>query len=95
MKDRALLLVASLPNSFDHFVTTLIFGKIMLKFNEDIKDLQSHVAMKRGGSESSILTGEGLVAKGCSERRGRSSSQGVQNRARISLSHEIEVVGVL
>ena len=33
-EDRALVLLASLPGSFDHFVTTLLFGKTMLKFNE-------------------------------------------------------------
>ena len=38
-EDRALLLLASLPDSYDHFVTTLIFGKTTLKFNEVVKDL--------------------------------------------------------
>ncbi|GMY32996.1 F-box/RNI-like superfamily protein [Fagus crenata] len=33
-KDRALLLLASLPNTYEHFVTTLMFGKSTLKFNE-------------------------------------------------------------
>ena len=47
-EDRVLLLLTSLPDSYDHFVTTLIFGKTTLKFNEVVKDIQSHVAMKKG-----------------------------------------------
>ena len=46
-EDQALLLLVSLPDSYDHFVTKLIFGKTMLGFNEDVKDLQLHVAMKK------------------------------------------------
>lgn len=69
-EDRVLLLLALLPDSFDHFVTTLIFDKTTLKFNEVVKDLQLHMVMKRGGNGSYASTGEGLVAKGCSKRRG-------------------------
>ena len=70
-EDRALLLLASLPDSYDHFVTTLIFSKTALKFNEVVKDLQSHAVMKKGGSGSNSLSSEGLVAKsGGSERNG-------------------------
>lgn len=61
------MLLVSLLDSFDHFVTMLIFGNITLKFNEVVKDLQSNMAMKREGSWSSTSTSEGLVAKGNSE----------------------------
>ena len=66
-EDQALLFLDSLLDSFDYFVTMLIRGKTMLKFNEVVKDLQSHVAIKKGGSGSSTLTSEGLVAKAGSE----------------------------
>ena len=69
-EDRALLLLASLLDSLDHLVTMLIFGKTTLKFNEVVKDFQSHEAMKRGGSGSSTSTNEGLVDKGGDEQSG-------------------------
>ena len=80
-EDRALLLLTSLSDSYDHFVTTLIFGKTTLKFNEVVKDLQSHMNMKKGGSGSSSSSSEGLVANsGGGERSGWSRSQGAKNR---------------
>ena len=42
-EDRALLLFASLPDSYEHFVTTLMFGKSTLNFNEVVQDIISHV----------------------------------------------------
>lgn len=75
------MLLASLPDSYDHFVTILIFGKTTLKFNEVVKNLQLHVAMKKRGSEFSSSPSEGLVAKsGGGERNGHSRSQGAKNR---------------
>ena len=44
-EDKALLLLASLPSSFDNIVTTLLFGKKTLKFDEVVATL----LMRLGG----------------------------------------------
>ena len=42
-EDKALLLLASLPASYDHLVTTLIYGKITLVLEEVTSALLSHI----------------------------------------------------
>lgn len=96
-EDRALLLLASLPDSYEHFVTTLMFGKTTLKFNDVMQDIISHVAMKKkngSGGGSSSSQSEGLVAKvGGGGRRGRSKSRGANNRGfQRSQSRDISTV---
>jgi hypothetical protein len=69
-EDQALLLLASLPDSYEHFVTTLMFGKSTLKFNEVVQDIISHVTMKK--SDNNFTSGSALNV----ESRGRSSNKG-------------------
>ena len=63
-EDRALLLLASLPDSYEHFVTTLMFGKSTLRCNEVVQDIQSHVTMrKKEGGGDGYSHNEGLTAR--------------------------------
>ncbi|VFQ95314.1 unnamed protein product [Cuscuta campestris] len=48
-EDKALLLLASLPSSFDNIVTTLLFGKETLKFDEVVAALLMNET-RRGGN---------------------------------------------
>ena len=57
-EDQALLLLASLPDSYEHFITTLMFGKSTLKFNEVVQDIISHVTMKK--SDNNFTSGFAL-----------------------------------
>ncbi|VFQ78488.1 unnamed protein product [Cuscuta campestris] len=73
-EDKALLLLASLPSSFDNIVTTFLFGKETLKFDEVAAALLMNET-RRGGNRVSN-DGQALVAKGAGRERGRSKERG-------------------
>ena len=72
-EDKALLLLASLPTSFDHLVTTLMYGKETIVLKEVTSALLSHIKMKQDGDGSQA---DGLIVKSESSNRGRSRSRG-------------------
>ena len=51
-EDKVLLLLASLPTSFDHLVTTLMYGKEATVLEEVTSVLLSHIKMKQDGDSS-------------------------------------------
>ena len=57
-EDKTILLLASLPTSFNHLVTTLMYGKDTLELKEVTSALLSHSKMKQDGDDSQ---GDGLV----------------------------------
>ena len=67
-EDRAILLLCSLPSSYDHLITTLTHGKETVK-NEDITAaLLSYDMRKKNAVE--VSHGEGLLVKGEQWRKG-------------------------
>ena len=46
-EDKALLLLASLPTSFDHLMTTLMYGKETIVLEELTSAFLSHIKMKQ------------------------------------------------
>ncbi|KAK8966007.1 hypothetical protein KSP40_PGU019629 [Platanthera guangdongensis] len=74
-EDRALLLLSSLPRSFDHLVTTMLYGKDTLKMEEMVTLLLSNE--KRSSSVSSAS--EGLLVKSRDPSRGRSRGGGKED----------------
>lgn len=83
-EDKALLLLASLPTSYDHIVTTLLFGKDTLKIDEVIASLLMNESRKSNGDhasgESRLLAADGGRGRsedrqGSRENRGRSKSR--------------------
>lgn len=54
--DKALLLLRSLPPSFKHFKTKIMFGKSTLKFDEVIEALQSHLKVDEKPESSQTNT---------------------------------------
>ena len=72
-EDIALLLLASLPTSFDHLVTTLIYGKETIVLEEVTIALLSHIKMKQDGDGSQA---NGLIVKSDSRNKCRSRSRG-------------------
>ncbi|GMH14054.1 hypothetical protein Nepgr_015895 [Nepenthes gracilis] len=68
-EDKALVLLASLPATYDHIVTTLLFGKDTLKLDEVIASLLMNESRRSQGTPSSSHS-EVLVI----ESRGRSRS---------------------
>ncbi|VFQ82784.1 unnamed protein product [Cuscuta campestris] len=73
-EDKALLLLASLPSSFDNIVTTLLFGKETLKFDGVVAALLMNETRRGGNGVSN--DGQALVAKGAGRERGRSKERG-------------------
>ena len=71
-KDKALILLNSLPKSYDNLVTTLMWGKETLELKEIISALLSFNQRKKTSDVSSH--GEGLVAKG-NQERGKNKSR--------------------
>ena len=67
VEDKALLLLASLPTSFDHLVTTLMYRKDTIVLEEVTSALLSHMKMKQDGDGSQT---DGLIAKSETSNRG-------------------------
>uniref|UniRef100_A0A2N9G795 CCHC-type domain-containing protein n=1 Tax=Fagus sylvatica TaxID=28930 RepID=A0A2N9G795_FAGSY len=83
-EDKAMMLLTSLPASYEHLVTTLLYGKETLELEEVSGALLDHYQRKHKDSAES--SGEGLVVKGYQDRgrkkdkddksaRGRSKSK--------------------
>ena len=72
-EDKALLLLASLPTSLDHLVTTLMYMKETIVLEEVTSALLSHIKMKQDGDGSQA---DGLIVKSKSSNGGRSRSRG-------------------
>uniref|UniRef100_A0A2N9EML6 CCHC-type domain-containing protein n=1 Tax=Fagus sylvatica TaxID=28930 RepID=A0A2N9EML6_FAGSY len=83
-EDKAMMLLTSLPTSYEHLVTTLLYGKETLELEEVSGALLDHYQRKHKDSAES--SGEGLVVKGYQDRgrkkdkddksaRGRSKSK--------------------
>uniref|UniRef100_A0A2N9G8M7 CCHC-type domain-containing protein n=1 Tax=Fagus sylvatica TaxID=28930 RepID=A0A2N9G8M7_FAGSY len=83
-EDKAMMLLTSLPASYEHLVTTLLYGKETLELEEVSGALLDHYQRKYKDSVES--SGEGLVVKGYQDRgrkkdkddksaRGRSKSK--------------------
>jgi hypothetical protein len=85
-EDRALLLLASFPDSYEHFVTTLMFGKTTLKFNEIVQDIISHVTMKKADDKSTSGSALNVESRGRNSNRGsgrgRSKSRSSRSKSR-------------
>ena len=64
-EDKAILLLASLPTSFNHLVTTLMYGNGTLELEEVTSALISDSKMKQDGDDSQ---GNGIVVHSKSNR---------------------------
>lgn len=77
-EDKSLLFLSSLPDSYDHFVTTLLCGKETIKFEEVTQAIISNAAMKKSTRNDSHT--KGLLVKGGSSDRGRTKENGKARR---------------
>ncbi|KAK8951459.1 hypothetical protein KSP39_PZI004612 [Platanthera zijinensis] len=78
-EDQALILLSSLPKSYDHLVTTILYGKDTLKMEEVMTTLLSNETR----SKPDPSTSEGLFVKNKEPVRGRSRDRGKKfNRSR-------------
>ncbi|KAM1650570.1 hypothetical protein ACFXTN_003259 [Malus domestica] len=75
--DMAIILLRSLPSSFKHFRTTLMFGKESLKLEDVIQALQSHAKL-----DDITKSSQGLYAKGKEKGREKTKEEKIGNRGR-------------
>ena len=66
-EDKAMMLLTSLPASYEHLVTTLFYGKETLELEKVSRALLNHYHWKHKNSAES--SGEGLVVKGYQDCR--------------------------
>ena len=80
-EDKAILLLVSLPSSYEHLRTTLMYEKDTLGLDEVVAALISHESMRRKDSEKSldesamVASDEAQVRGRTTERQGRSNSR--------------------
>ncbi|KAM1552053.1 hypothetical protein FF1_044132 [Malus domestica] len=80
-EDNALILLNSLPDSYEHFVTTIMHGKETVKFEDVSNALMNYEMRHRDKNHDS--TSEALFVRGkSSERRFSSSRKKSQSRPR-------------
>ena len=70
-EDKVLILLSSHSQSYDHIVTTMLYGKETLILEEVTSTLLSNEIMKRPNQKEQ--TGSSLVVMGRKEREGRKS----------------------
>ncbi|KAK4397553.1 Retrovirus-related Pol polyprotein from transposon TNT 1-94 [Sesamum angolense] len=77
-EDRAMILLCSLPFSYEHLVTTLTYGKETIKIDEITVALLAHNQWKTECRESSH--GDSLYVKGNQDRGRKSETEGFGKR---------------
>ncbi|KAL5776174.1 hypothetical protein ACOSP7_009100 [Xanthoceras sorbifolium] len=92
-EDLALMLLASLPDEYDHLITSLLIGKDKVSFDEVCTALYSHEIRKKDKKESRNEAAEALAVRGRSQkqqkgRRGRSRSKGKLGKDECAFCHE-------
>ena len=80
-EDLALMLLASLPDEFDHLITTLLHGQDNVSLDVVCTALYGYETRKKDKKESRFVAAEALAARGRQQdskkgRRGRSKSRG-------------------
>jgi len=79
-EDKSLLLLSSLPSSYDHLATTIVYSKETLELEDVRQILQNNELMKKTDSTEEA---SGLFVKG---ERGRSKSRGFKRDPEVSSS---------
>ncbi|KAH9728536.1 hypothetical protein KPL70_009073 [Citrus sinensis] len=64
-EDKAIILLSSLPSSYEHFVDTLLYGRQSLA----MQDVKEALSSKESSKKSETKDGEGLTVRGRSEKR--------------------------
>src|SRR3954467_10097874 len=71
-EDQALIVLCSLPASYETFVDTLLYGKDTISLDNVSSMLKSNDLKKSFSDGKDLLVGEGLMARGISQKNNRS-----------------------
>src|SRR6187455_138295 len=71
-EDRAIILLCSLPRSYEHLVTTLTYGKVSIKVQDVVAALLSHEE-RRKNNATDESSGDALLIRG--DRGGETSKK--------------------
>ncbi|GMJ10713.1 hypothetical protein HRI_004740500 [Hibiscus trionum] len=85
-EDKAMVLLYSLPSSYEHMVTTLTYGKETIKVEEIIAALLAHNQRMQNTCESSH--DDGLYVKGNHDNKRKSEKEGSGRRNSRSKSRD-------
>ncbi|KAJ8619267.1 hypothetical protein MRB53_027796 [Persea americana] len=91
-EERSLLLLNSLCDSYEHFVTTLLYGKETLNFEKVTQDIISNAARRKPSEGDShaegLLVSEGAHNHGRSKDRGRSRRNNSKSKSKSKKDSE-------
>ena len=73
-EDRAILLLCSLPPSYEHLITTLTYGKETVELEDITAALLSYDMRKKNNVEE-VTHGDGLLIKGEQGRKGQEAGR--------------------
>ena len=82
-KDQALLLLTSLPDSYENIITTILYGKDTLKMEEVESTLLSHEKRRKADdSQSSVFVAHDQNRRGRTTARGSSGHRWSKSKGR-------------
>ena len=91
--EKALILLGSLPDEYEHFIISMLTGKETITFKEVTTALYSNELRKKSKLENRSSAGEAHTVRGRSQsrkpgRRGRSKSKGKLDKNECAFCHE-------
>lgn len=90
-KDRALILLSSLYDSYEHFVDTLLYERQTLIL-KDVKNALKYKDLKKRTYDNDEATGDGLVAKAKSEKKVNKEKKNKNHKEKTDKKEEEEEV---
>ncbi|GJR24430.1 retrovirus-related pol polyprotein from transposon TNT 1-94 [Tanacetum coccineum] len=86
-KDQALMLLTSLPSSYDNFVETLLYGRESLTLEDVLSSLNSRELKKRTYAKDN---GDGLYVRGRSDHRGNQGRGSSRSKSKGKGTHKLK-----
>ena len=89
-KDKALLLLSSRPDTYDHLITTLLYGKDEVKFDDVSNALTNNEYRKKVKQAYRDTSSEALTIKGRSEQKKSGRRERSHSKSKGAITKKIE-----